>query len=640
MADLAKTVDILFKAQDQASSVVDKLADNLKAVSDNAGGSSGKVDDLAKSTERLGRTSGQVEALSTAMKALAASMVFKAFVDANVEVEKFERSMTLLKGSSEAATQEFQYIAGVARTLGLNLFETADAYVQLSAATKGTALEGAQTRDVFEAVAKAMSSLGKSGADTQGALLAVSQMVSKGTVSMEELRGQLGERLPGAFQAAAQAMGLTTKELDALVSSGKLSTEEFLPKFAEALRDTFGETKYVDGYAASFNRLQNSISEAFVEIGKAGSFDALTKGVQAATAAVVGATATFRLLGEVAGIVVGAIASQNFSGVGEAVDEAMTRAANSTRGARDALFGLKDEAQPTAAATEQVAQQVDKVADTSDAAAKALGELGVKAKDVKPAFDVLANAFDELAKAGDGQQILAGLDKVLKSADSLSKLARVGDAVKKAYADGRLSVDDFATATRNVADRQAAVEKALGRTSTSLVDQAKAMAKAEENAAKLHLEMEKLASNERIKTMEFKAQIDVARIQADAEKVKAAFASISTGIDSTGDVLKSLFGMFDKLGSLDSSAYRAVFDQINAENRLREESFDLQKRLTEAQIDNMRAQTRRMETGDALIKIDGAGLQPHLEAFMWEILRTIQTRVNRDGLKMLLGVGP
>lgn len=640
MADLAKTVDILFKAQDQASSVVDKLADNLKAVSDNAGGSSGKVDDLAKSTERLGRTSGQVEALSTAMKALAASMVFKAFVDANVEVEKFERSMTLLKGSSEAATQEFQYIAGVARTLGLNLFETADAYVQLSAATKGTALEGAQTREVFEAVAKAMSSLGKSGADTQGALLAVSQMVSKGTVSMEELRGQLGERLPGAFQAAAQAMGLTTKELDALVSSGKLSTEEFLPKFAEALRDTFGETKYVDGYAASFNRLQNSISEAFVEIGKAGSFDALTKGVQAATAAVVGATATFRLLGEVAGIVVGAIASQNFSGVGEAVDEAMTRAANSTRGARDALFGLKDEAQPTAAATEQVAQQVDKVADTSDAAAKALGELGVKAKDVKPAFDVLATAFDELAKAGDGQQILAGLDKVLKSADSLSKLARVGDAVKKAYADGRLSVDEFATATRNVEDRQAAVEKALGRTSTSLVDQAKAMAKAEENAAKLHLEMEKLASNERIKTMEFKAQIDVARIQADAEKVKAAFASISTGIDSTGDVLKSLFGMFDKLGSLDSSAYRAVFDQINAENRLREESFDLQKRLTEAQIDNMRAQTRRMETGDALIKIDGAGLQPHLEAFMWEILRTIQTRVNRDGLKMLLGVGP
>jgi len=35
--------------------------------------------------------------------------------------------------------------------------------------------------------------------------------------------------------------------------------------------------------------------------------------------------------------------------------------------------------------------------------------------------------------------------------------------------------------------------------------------------------------------------------------------------------------------------------------------------------------------------VDGAGLQPHLEAFMWEILRTIQVRVNQDGLEMLLG---
>jgi len=35
--------------------------------------------------------------------------------------------------------------------------------------------------------------------------------------------------------------------------------------------------------------------------------------------------------------------------------------------------------------------------------------------------------------------------------------------------------------------------------------------------------------------------------------------------------------------------------------------------------------------------VDGAGLQPHLEAFMWEILQTIQVRVNQDGLEMLLG---
>ncbi len=46
-----------------------------------------------------------------------------------------------------------------------------------------------------------------------------------------------------------------------------------------------------------------------------------------------------------------------------------------------------------------------------------------------------------------------------------------------------------------------------------------------------------------------------------------------------------------------------------------------------------------MESGDALIKIDGAGLQPHLEACMWgDPAHEIQTRVNRDGSALLLGV--
>jgi len=42
-------------------------------------------------------------------------------------------------------------------------------------------------------------------------------MASKGVVSMEELRGQLGEALPGALQAAASGMGVTTVDLIKLV---------------------------------------------------------------------------------------------------------------------------------------------------------------------------------------------------------------------------------------------------------------------------------------------------------------------------------------------------------------------------------------------------------------------------------------
>jgi len=46
----------------------------------------------------------------------------------------------------------------------------------------------------------------------------------------------------------------------------------------------------------------------------------------------------------------------------------------------------------------------------------------------------------------------------------------------------------------------------------------------------------------------------------------------------------------------------------------------------------------RLDRGDALITIDGAGLQPHLEGFMWEILEAIQIRATSEGAEFLLGI--
>ncbi len=60
-------------------------------------------------------------------------------------------------------------------------------------------------------------------------------MISKGKVSAEELRGQLGERLPGAFQIAARASGVTTSQLDEMLQKGQVLSEEFLPLFAAQL---------------------------------------------------------------------------------------------------------------------------------------------------------------------------------------------------------------------------------------------------------------------------------------------------------------------------------------------------------------------------------------------------------------------
>ena len=57
----------------------------------------------------------------------------------------------------------------------------------------------------------------------------------------EELRGQIGERLPGAFALFAKAVGKTPAELDKALEKGEVTVEDFV-KFTKSLFERFGET--------------------------------------------------------------------------------------------------------------------------------------------------------------------------------------------------------------------------------------------------------------------------------------------------------------------------------------------------------------------------------------------------------------
>ena len=660
MADISKTVAIIFEGQNNTSAALASVESGIKGVGNEAGAATGKVNQLDDQVSKIGGNSALIESLSNAFRALAAAVVVKEFIDANVELEKFERAMVLLKGSTEGAATEFEYVRELSRRLGLELFTTADAYTSLTAATKGTLLQGQATRDIFEAVSIAMSSLGKSSADTQGALLAISQIVSKGNVSLEELRGQLGERLPGAFQLAANAMGMSTSELDKFVSSGNLTAEVFLPKFAAELKKTFGDVRDMEGFTASLNRMKNALDEAYITIGKSGAFDALTKGVQVATAAVSGAVAGFELLGKVIGIVTAAMVSGDFSMVGSSIAKAMEDGANKTRDASNAMLGVKDATDKAAVSVDNVSDALSrKLAKGTGAAVdlekatkdvdKALKELGIDPKKFEEPIANIIKAFTDLAKnpAVRGDELLSGLlvtlDKIEKGPAGGANIKTVGAAIEEAFKRGALSASEYAAATQALEVKQSGLWDGMIKTTGSVADQKKAMddaakatQKAKDEAAKYYLELEKLASNERIKLIEAKVTLNTEELKFKTEIVKSAFESINTSIDSTGKLLGDLFKQLgDK--TLTFSEQWAIEDQIEKENALREKAFKLQEKLTEATIAQINAQLKAYSNGDALIKIDGAGLQPHLEAFMWEILRTIQVRVNADGLKLLLG---
>lgn len=205
--------------------------------------------------------------LKTALAGLATGVGISALsatlIEAGQKMDRLRLSFTSISGSGENAARQLEFVRTSAKTLGLDLETAAEAFKGISAAAQGTTLEGDKTQKIFLAVSKASTVLGLSADETKGALLAISQMISKGTVSAEELRGQLGERLPGAFQIAAQAMGLTTAELDKLMSQGMISATDFLPKFAVALENRFGPaaTKAAEQFGAAKNRITSALFE-------------------------------------------------------------------------------------------------------------------------------------------------------------------------------------------------------------------------------------------------------------------------------------------------------------------------------------------------------------------------------------------
>ncbi len=280
---------------------------------------------------------------------------------------------------------------------------------------------------------------------------------------------------------------------------------------------------------------------------------------------------------------------------------------------------------------------------------KALKELGIDPKKFEEPIANIIKAFTDLAKnpAVRGDELLSGLlvtlDKIENGPAGGANIKTVGAAIEEAFKRGALSASEYAAATQALEVKQSGLWDGMIKTTGSVADQKKAMddaakatQKAKDEAAKYYLELEKLASNERIKLIEAKVTLNTEELKFKTEIVKSAFESINTSIDSTGKLIGDLFKQLgDK--TLTFSEQWALEDQIEKENALREKAFKLQEKLTEATIAQINAQLKAYSNGDALIKIDGAGLQPHLEAFMWEILRTIQVRVNADGLKLLLG---
>ena len=172
------------------------------------------------------------------------------------------RARTVLRNVSQDAReygQSIRFLSELSNKYGTDLIGLTDAFAKFKAAATPAGIAVAEQERIFSNISKAMASFGISGSEASLTMVAITQMMSKGKISSEELRRQLGERMPVAMQAMANAAGVSMEQLDKLLKEGKLRSADIMGKFSDELAKLSGETS-TDNLEASLGRLKNSFT--------------------------------------------------------------------------------------------------------------------------------------------------------------------------------------------------------------------------------------------------------------------------------------------------------------------------------------------------------------------------------------------
>lgn len=229
-------------------------------------------------------------------------------VRSSLAMERIIGRLRVSTGSAAGAAVEFEFIAKVSEQMGLNVQAAALEYSKFAAAARTAEFSSENTRKVFIGLSTAAAAMRLSTEQVRGAFKALEQMLSKGTVQAEELRGQLAERIPGAFGLAARAIGVTTIELGKMLKKGVVLAKDLLPKLADQMIKVFGTEaqKAAHTLSAEINRVASNWFKFGVAMDKtlgvstltasimrtlSNSIKFVTKNISTLAAVLVGATA-------------------------------------------------------------------------------------------------------------------------------------------------------------------------------------------------------------------------------------------------------------------------------------------------------------------------------------------------------------
>jgi len=192
--------------------------------------------------------------------------------DAVAKAIELEKAQTLLNRTfGEGGEAVANYAKQLGLKFGTGIVKTTQAFAKFGAAATAANVPLETQKEVFEATARASIAFGLSQQQTEKAFLALQQIASKGVVSMEELRQQLGEQVPVALAATAEGLGITSRELIKLVESGSLSSADFfeayskgLGAFAEGAENADTATAAIGNFQTQWEALELQFSQSLL----------------------------------------------------------------------------------------------------------------------------------------------------------------------------------------------------------------------------------------------------------------------------------------------------------------------------------------------------------------------------------------
>lgn len=190
--------------------------------------------------------------------------------DTQVKLDSLNLALKNVSKTTAEYTSNYNFLVQTSKNYGQDLLVLIDTYKNFIASSESSNISLSGRKRIYESIIKSGSALALSNEDIEGSLRAVSQMFSKGTVSSEELRQQLGERLPGAFGIMAKSMGVSEEALNDMLKKGEVMADDVMPRFARELEKAFGKnaTERLKTIGGAFNNLKTSIALYFDQLQK------------------------------------------------------------------------------------------------------------------------------------------------------------------------------------------------------------------------------------------------------------------------------------------------------------------------------------------------------------------------------------